>query len=194
VATVTGWQRLSSRVDEVLSAFHQRYPLRRGLPKEELRTRLGAEPRLFVRELERLKADGVATEDGPFVRLMSHTVAFSAQQERELGVLLDVLREAGVSPPGRADLEAELRISSELVDALIAQGRLVEVAADLVYDRDTLGTIVDRIRADIASNGPRTVAQIRDLLDASRKYTLALVGYTDEHKITRRVGDERVLY
>jgi selenocysteine-specific elongation factor len=38
------------------------------------------------------------------------------------------------------------------------------------------------------------VAQIRDLLDASRKYVLAIVGYTDEHKITRRVGDERVLY
>jgi selenocysteine-specific elongation factor len=194
VTTVGGWERLSARVNEVLSGFHQRYPLRRGLPKEELRTRLGAEPRLFVRELERLKADGVATEDGPFVRLVSHAVTFSAEQEREIAVLLDVLREAGVSPPDRADLEAELHMSSELIDALIAQGRLVEVAADLVYERDTLAEIVERIRADIAANGPRTVAQIRDLLDASRKYTLALVGYTDEHKITRRVGDERVLY
>ena len=51
-----------------------------------------------------------------------------------------------------------------------------------------------RIRADIEQHGPRTVAQIRDLLDASRKFALALVNYTDEHKITRRVGDERVLY
>ena len=51
-----------------------------------------------------------------------------------------------------------------------------------------------RIRADVERNGPRTVAQIRDLLDASRKYTLALVNYTDEHHITRRVGDQRVLY
>ena len=104
------------------------------------------------------------------------------------------MREAGVSPPDRADLEAELRISPELVDALIAQGRLVEVAAGLVYDSETLAEIVERIRGDIVANGPRTVAQIRDLLDASRKYTLALVSYTDEHKITRRVGDERVLY
>jgi selenocysteine-specific elongation factor len=87
-----------------------------------------------------------------------------------------------------------LRISSELVDALIAQGRLVEVAAGLLYDRDTLAAISERIRADIAAHGPRTVAQIRDMLDASRKYALALVNYTDEHKITRRVGDERVLY
>lgn len=194
VATTAGWQRLTAQVSDVLGGFHRRFPLRRGLPKEELRTRLGAEPRLFVRELERLKADGVATEDGPFVRLASHSVVFSAQEERQAAALLDVLREAGVSPPDRADLEAELRISSELVDALIAQGRVVEVAADLVYDRETLAEILERIRADIREHGPRTVAQIRDLLDASRKYTLALVGYTDEHKFTRRVGDERVLY
>jgi selenocysteine-specific elongation factor len=159
-----------------------------------LRTRLGADPRLFVRELERLKADGLAQEDGPFVRLASHTVTFSAEQERQVVSLLDVLREAGVSPPDRADLEAELRISPELVDALLAQGRLVEVSPGLIYERSTLEEIVGRIRADIRAHGPRTVAQIRDVLDASRKYTLALVGYTDEHKITRRTGDERVLY
>jgi selenocysteine-specific elongation factor len=194
VATISGWQRLSAQVSDTLGGFHRRYPLRRGLPKEELRTRLGAEPRLFVRELERLKADGVATEDGPFVRLSSHSVTFSAEQEIQIAELIDVLREAGVSPPDRPDLEAELRISSELVDALIAQGRLVEVAAGLLYDRETLAEIVERIRGDIQANGPRTVAQIRDLLDASRKFTLALVNYTDEHKLTRRVGDERVLY
>src|SRR5579871_5115144 len=194
VATPAGWQRLSSQVQTILSGFHTAYPLRRGLPKEELRTRLGADPRLFVRELERLKADGVATEDGPFVRLQTHTVSFSPAEEAQLASLLGVLQEAGVSPPDRGDLEAELRISSEVIDAAIADGRLVEVAAGLMYDRATLEAIVGRIREDIAANGARTVAQIRDLLDASRKYTLALVTYTDEHKITRRVGDTRVLY
>jgi len=194
VATPEGWQRLSTQVTAILSGFHTAYPLRRGLPKEELRTRLGADPRMFVRQLERLKADGVATEDGPFVRLLRHTVSFSPAQEAQLSSLLGVLQEAGVSPPDRVDLEAELRISSEVVDAAIADGRLVEVAAGLIYDRATLDGIVERIREDIAANGARTVAQIRDLLDASRKYTLALVTYTDEHKITRRVGDTRILY
>jgi selenocysteine-specific elongation factor len=177
-----------------LERFHHDYPLRRGLPKEELRTRLGAEPRLFVRELERLKAQGTATEDGPFVRLTGHRVVFSAAQEGQIVDLLGVLREAGVSPPDRIDLEADLHVSSELVDALLAQGRVVEVSAGLLYERDTLAEIVERIRADIVRHGPRSVAQIRDLLDASRKYVIALVNYTDERKITRRVADDRVLY
>jgi len=136
----------------------------------------------------------VAVEDGPFVRLATHSVQFSPGQQRQIDQLLAVLREAGVSPPDRDDLEAELRLSPELVDALLVQGPVVEVAAGLLYERETLEKIVDRIRGDIQQHGPRTVAQIRDLLDASRKFTLALVTYTDEHKITRRVGDERILY
>jgi selenocysteine-specific elongation factor len=194
VVSSAGWQRLTEQVATILGNYHRGYPLRRGLPKEELRTRLGADPRLFVRELETLKAQGLAAEDGPFVRLASHTVQFSAEQQRQVAQVLEVLREAGVSPPDRAELEAELGVSPELVDALIAQGRLVEVAAGLLYEQQALSEIVARIRADIQQHGPRTVAQIRDLLDASRKYTLALVSYTDEHKLTRRVGDLRTLY
>jgi selenocysteine-specific elongation factor len=194
VASLAGWAALTQRVESLLGTFHKGYPLRRGLPKEELRTRLGEDPRMFVRVLDRLKAQGTAAEDGPFVRLASHTVTFTVEQERQAKQVLDVLREAGVAPPDRAELETTLRVSPELTDALLAQGRLVEVAQGLVYDRATLDDIVARIRSDIEANGPRTVAQIRDLLDASRKYVLALVAYTDEHKLTRRVGDERVLY
>lgn len=194
VVSAAGWQGLTGRVESLLGSYHQGYPLRRGLPKEELRTRLGEDPRLFVRVLDMLKVQGVAAEDGPFVRLVRHQVQFTAAQQEQIRQLQGVLREAGVAPPDRAELEAALRVSPELIDALLGQGVLVEVAAGLVYDRSTLDQIVERIRNDITANGPRTVAQIRDLLDASRKYVLALVGYTDEHKITRRVGDERVLY
>jgi selenocysteine-specific elongation factor len=47
--------------------------------------------------------------------------------------------------------------------------------------------------AFLQQNGRITVAQVRDLFDTSRKYALALVGYLDDQRITRRVGDERVL-
>jgi selenocysteine-specific elongation factor len=194
VVSTNGWQLLTARIEALLDSHHKGFPLRRGLPKEELRTRLGEDPRLFVRVLDMLKVQGVATEDGPFVRLVSHQVQFTAAQQEQVRQLVGVLREAGVAPPDRAEFEAALRISPELTDALLGQGVLVEVAAGLVYERSVLDGIVERIRHDITANGPRTVAQIRDLLDASRKYVLAIVGYTDEHKITRRVGDERVLY
>ncbi|MHB8621488.1 MAG: SelB domain-containing protein, partial [Chloroflexota bacterium] len=38
-----------------------------------------------------------------------------------------------------------------------------------------------------------TVAQFRDLFQTSRKYALAFLEHLDERKITRRLGDERIL-
>ncbi len=194
VVSAGGWESLSGRVQSLLSAQHKSYPLRRGLPKEELRTRLGIEPRLFVRVLERLKAQEVAAEDGPYVRLVGHAVRLTPEQERQVAQVVDVLREADVSVPDRAEWESALRVSPELTNALLEQGRLVEVAPELLYARETLDALVRKIRAAIQQQGPLTVSQIRDVLGASRKYVLPLVGYTDEHKITRRVGDQRALY
>jgi selenocysteine-specific elongation factor len=194
VVSTAGWQALTRQVESLLGGFHRSYPLRRGLPKEELRTRLRADPRLFVRELEQLKTQGTVAEDGPFVRLSSHEVRLSADQQRQVDQILGVLHEAGVAPPDRAEWEAALGVSPELTDALLAQGVLVEVAAGLVYDRQTLDRLVASLVGDIREHGPRTVSQLRDVLDASRKYVLAILAYTDEHKLTRRVGDERVLY
>jgi selenocysteine-specific elongation factor len=194
VVSRRGWNTLVGEVTDTLRRFHREFPLRPGLPKEELRNRLSADTRLFGRELERLQAQGVVAEEGPFVRLPGHVVTFTPVQERQVHALVATLRRAGASPPDRSALESDLGIASELTDALLAQGRLVEVTTDLVFERSTLDQLVTLIRDDIEHNGPRTVAQIRDLLGASRKFALALVSYTDEHKITRRVGDQRHLY
>ena len=101
---------------------------------------------------------------------------------------------AGASPPSRGELEAELGLSPELLQALLDQGSLVEVSAELLYPRDVYDDLVARVVDAINLHGAITVAGVRDLFDTSRKYALALMSHLDERKITRRVGDERVLY
>ena len=163
-------------------------------PRRSCARGLGADPRLFVRVLERLETQGTAAEEGPSCGSRATRCSSRPTRSARPQQVIDVLREAGVAPPERADLEATLRVSPELTDALHRPGRAGRSHARACSTiAQTLETS-SPIRADITQNGPRTVAQIRDLLDASRKYVLALVGYTDEHKITRRVGDERVLY
>jgi selenocysteine-specific elongation factor len=177
-----------------LATYHRAYPLRRGMPKEELRTRLGVEPRLFQRLLQRLLAEGRLAESGPLLSLAEHRVAFTPEQERQVAELLDLLRRYGPAPPDRADFEAHLRISPALTQALLDRGELVEVSAELLYPREVYEQMVAQVVEAIRRDGPITVAGVRDLFDTSRKYALALMGHLDERKITRRVGDERVLY
>lgn len=64
---------------------------------------------------------------------------------------------------------------------------------DVIFLSETLDDMRDRIVAFLRENERMTVAQVRDLFGASRKYALALMTYLDEKRVTRRVGDERVL-
>jgi selenocysteine-specific elongation factor len=189
-----GWERIVGRIASALGTYHRTYPLRRGMPKEELRTRLGVESRLFQRLLQRLLDQGLLAESGPLVRLAEHSVRFDSEQEAKVAELLGLLRGYGSAPPDRDVLEAELRISPDLTQALIDRGQLVEVSPELLYPKEVYDELVAKVVEAIRQRGSITVAGVRDLFDTSRKYALALLGHLDERKLTRRVGDERVLY
>ncbi len=189
----SGWELLASRAAAVLNQYHETYPLRSGMPREELRTRLGLDARSYNRVQARLLENGAIDESGPLVQSASHVVQLSEQQRLSSAALLTELRSAGASPPTRQDLESEFKLSEELIDALIVRGDLVAVSNDLVYDRETYETITQAIVAAIREHGQISVAQVRDILGTSRRYALALMSHLDERRVTRRVGDERVL-
>jgi selenocysteine-specific elongation factor len=108
--------------------------------------------------------------------------------------LVAELRTAGASPPSRHELEARHGLSSEASQVLIERGALVEVAQDLIYSSDVLERLVGDVVGAIREQGSISVAGVRDLTGTSRKYSLALLAYLDERRVTRRVGDDRVLY
>jgi selenocysteine-specific elongation factor len=189
-----GWDRIAAGARSQIEAHHRTYPLRRGMPKEELRTRIGLDSRTFARVVGRLLGEGVVREAGPFLALPNHEVCLAPEIQIRADRLLANLRAAGASPPGRRELEEWHGLSSEASQVLIERGDLVEVAPDLIYLRDMLDRIVGDVVAAIRQHGSISVAGVRDLTGTSRKYSLAILAHLDEHRVTRRVGDDRVLF
>jgi selenocysteine-specific elongation factor len=89
--------------------------------------------------------------------------------------------------------EAIAQSDAEIVSALMYQGKLVRLSEDVLLLQETYDEMVVGIVAFIREHGSMTVAQVRDRFNTSRKYALALMERLDEQRITRRVGDERVL-
>lgn len=121
------------------------------------------------------------------VRLDSHHVHLSKDQQAIADTFLESLTRNSYSPPG------DLEIGSEILDILIEQRRVVKVADNIIYIASAYDEMVERITDHIKSRGKITVAEVRDLFHTSRKYALAMMEHLDERKITKRVGDERVL-
>ena len=192
-ATLAGRDRLANRVTSYLASYHQQFPLRAGMPREELRSRVGLPTRLANLVLDSLAAAGQVTLGEATARLPDHQPTFSPAQETKVEWLLGALGRDRYSPPSLAKLSSETRLEPELVGALLEQHRIVRVAEGIYYLPDAYDAMVGGITGRLREAGSITVGEVRDLFNTSRKYSLAIMEHLDEQRITRRVGDTRVL-
>jgi len=186
-----GWSALMDRTTQLVGDYHRQYPLRAGMPKEELKSRLRLAPRLFNEVVTRAVWEGRLSETETVVRLPGHEVRFTPEQQARVDRLLQDFTRNPYTPPSLS--EAEAQVGSEVLYALIEQGRLVKTSEDVAFLAEAYQEMVKRVIAHIQEHGSITVAQVRDMFGASRKYALALMEHLDDRRITRRVGDERVL-
>ena len=191
VTTPHAWQALVGQMTDLLRAYHQQYPARLGMPKEEVKSRLKMPARPFNEIIQQAAAEGAVASDEAALRLPSHTPHFRPDEQAKVDALLAAFRRSPYATPSVA--ECEQAVGSEVFNALVEQGRLVKVSAEVVFLAETYDEMVDRVVRFIKENGSITVAQVRDMFSASRKYALALMEHLDQRKVTRRVGDERVL-
>ena len=185
--TAAGWASLSDRATSFLDGYHERFPLRKGAPKEELRNRLGMTSQVFGSALPRLQEVGVLVEEGPVVRRTGHVRRLSDAQQAQVDAYKRQLESSPYSPPTDSPLDAEL------LSVLADQEEVVRVTEAVVFAASAYKEMVEKVSAYIDENGEVTVGDVRDMFGTSRKYALALLDHMDQQRVTRRVGDARVL-
>jgi selenocysteine-specific elongation factor len=194
--TRSGWGGLRERTEALLGDYHSQFPLRIGMPREEVKSRLGRTmprltSRLFNEIVDRAIQEGWLVEEASAIRLASHQATFTPKQQQAVDYLLYTFRREPYTTPSVTQCEEQ--VGNEVLNALIEQGQLVKLNEDVIFMTETFEEMRDRVVAYLQENSSITVAQVRDLFGTSRKYALALLGTLDERRITRRVGDERVL-
>jgi len=191
LAACTWWSATTEQLSSDLSAYHQKFPLRAGMGREALRSGLRLEAKVFNAALARAAAEGLVADEGAIVRLPSHAVELSPEQQRRVETLLTSFRSQPYAPPSFKESVAV--VGEEVLGVLISRGDLVQVSSVVLFLRETYDELVSRIRARIEREGYVTLAQTRDMLGTTRKYAQALLEHLDEIGVTKRVGDERVL-
>ncbi len=186
-----GWQQLHDKLDDMLHTYHQEHPLRLGMPREELRSRLKLTPTVFNPLIKQAAADGLLIENQTIIAAPDHQVNFNSAQQVKIDGLLRQFANAGINSPSVK--EAKTAVGEELYYALIDQELLRPLNQDVVYAASEYQKITKTIINFLQKNGSINAAQTRDLLQTSRKYAIALLEHLDDIKVTRRVGDAREL-
>jgi len=185
--TAVGWEHLTKEATTILQDYHRRFLLHPGMPKAELGSRLKL-GRHSPDVWQKLAGDGVLSEEGLIVRLSSHQVKLTPAQQARVDDFLRSLEQSPYSPPGDQIPEPDL------LNLLVGQQRVVKVSDSVVFSARAYDEMVKRVTSHLKTSGKVTLAEVRDMFQTSRKYAQALLEHLDEKKITRRAGDERVLY
>ena len=214
--TSTLVQSLGQQMLGRVEAFHKANPLQPGINKDELRESLGLAPEIFrgvLNALVQSPRESKAQPDAPLtpvfgmsgrlqltgdvVHAAGKGVVLREEEAESKAQIERAFAEAGLKVPLLKEVLAGLPVdkvrAQKIVTLLLRDRVLVKLSDDLVFHRDALAALRSQIIAQKTKTPKLNVANFKDLFGITRKYAIPLLEYLDRERVTRRVGDERII-
>ncbi|MCJ7715528.1 MAG: SelB C-terminal domain-containing protein, partial [Anaerolineales bacterium] len=185
------WNEVKSNLESMIEKYHQDYPLRSGMSREELKNQSGLPGPIYQLVLEALIMDEKISQLGPEVLVEGFLINFSSEQTKTVNALMDRFKQNPFLPPSVKDCRED--VGEELFNALISLKSLQQISPEVVFTPDTYQKMILEVKKILEKEGTITVARSRDHFGSSRKYMLAFLEKLDSEGITIREGDVRRL-
>ena len=190
---------LNGRVLKILVEYHETYPLRPGLNKEELKTRIPplADNKLLAFILENLTETKAVGVEQDLIHLSGHRPSLAKEHEEIESRLLHTYKQAGLTPPYFKDVSAGLtgnvNQQREVLELMLNKNILVRVKDDLYFHHQALEGVKKQILDHFHETKELTTPRFKEMTGLTRKYLIPLLEYFDTQGLTMRLGDIRVL-
>lgn len=185
------WNTLSGKILQTIEAYHKQFPLRRGIPREELKSKLKLQPRAFNTSINKMIAEHSLADHSVWLSKHGHEIKFDGTDQVKAKELLKTFEKNPTATPSVR--ECQSMAGEEIVNALIELGELIAVSPDVLFRKKDYEALTAKVRIAIETNGEITLAEARDVLNTTRKYAQALLEHLDAAGITLRTGDSRRL-
>jgi selenocysteine-specific elongation factor len=190
-------QTTREKIVAALEAFHKANPLVGGISKEELREKLDLHQTVMEALLAQLARDRKTEASGEQIRLAGRGVELKDEEAKAKQQIEKAFADAGLKVPLLKEVLDKLPVdkarAQKLVTLLLRDRVLVKLADDLVFHQSALQNLRQLIAAQKAKTPKIDVPAFKDLIGVTRKYAIPLLEYLDQQRVTRRVGDERVI-
>ena len=198
VIEISQYQRLREMILIQLREFHQRFPMRTGLAKEEVRTKLPVEldMKLFQILINGLIQSKEVVLERDKLKLHGHQIS-SADEKGLVKRVEEAVLRGKLQPPSPKELSEEWSEEQERVVAvfehLAHEGVLVKIKSGMYFHRIPFENLKGELIKFLKSHKEITTSQFKELTGASRKYVIPLIEYFDQMKLTLRLGEKRIL-
>jgi selenocysteine-specific elongation factor len=192
---------LSRALVDAVAAFHRAQPLSEGIPREEAREKIfaGADAAVFELALASL-AETRTVVGRDRLALGTHRVALSDADADSRAAIERAYKDGGLTPPDAAGVAKASGLAPAVVEkltTLLLRQKALQRIDTLIFHADVLTALKKEIAGLKASSpGGRAtvdVATFKERYGMSRKFAIPLLEFLDRERITRRVGDARIV-
>jgi selenocysteine-specific elongation factor len=191
------YKKAREEILNTLTRYHQDFPLKVGLLKEELRSRtVGSNnPKLFNFVINQLTQEEVIVQERELLRLKEHRVTLAQDQEKVRQQIEEIYLKSGIQPPYFKEIKEKFpgTTAPDVLGVMVKDGVLIKVKEDLYFHKDVIEELKNRLVEFLKDTGEIDTPQFKEMTNASRKYTIPLLEYFDITQLTMRVGDKRML-
>lgn len=191
--------QLKREIVSVLGGYHQDNPLKAGMSKEELKSKLPPKlsTRLFNLAINQMIGDESIVQEEEWIRLAEHTVSLGIDQADVKTRIMDTYSASGLQPPYFKALSDTLSIDTAQAKAVLQlltdEGRIIKVKEDLYFDAEAVETLKNRLVTFLETNEEIDTPRFKEMTGVSRKFVIPLIEYFDAKHVTIRIGDIRKL-
>jgi selenocysteine-specific elongation factor len=182
---------------ETAARFHDENPLAPGMTAATLRENVRANAEVFEFALVSLLRARKIESVGELMRLPGRGVVMKDDEAESRKIIERSFAAAGLKVPALKDVLAGLKIDQtrahKIMTLLLRDKILIKVSDDLVFHQSALAELRKSLAAQKLVSPRLDVACFKDLTGVSRKYAIPLLEYLDRERVTKRVGNERVI-
>ncbi|PYX26757.1 MAG: selenocysteine-specific translation elongation factor [Acidobacteria bacterium] len=195
--SASAYAQLLSALTTHVAEFHKRNPLVTGVSTEELRDKLHVSGEIFSSAIDTLVRDRKLEVAGELAHLPGRGVVMKDDETESKQTIEQAFASAGLKVPSLKEVLASLKVdkvrAQKIVTLLLREKTLVKVSDDLVFHQIALTDLRQKIVALKGTSPKIDVGRFKDLTGVSRKYAIPLLEYLDRERVTRRMGDERII-
>ncbi len=193
----SSFEQLGAALSNAVATFHKNNPLAPGISKEELRDKLQVRPEIFSEVLDGLIHAKKVVAAGEHVHLPGRGVTMKDEETESKKTIEQAFASSGLKVPSLREVIAGLKVdkvrAQKIVTLLLRDKILIKISEELVFHQSALTDLRQKMAALKSTSPKMDVARFKDLTGVSRKYAIPLLEYLDRERVTKRVGDERII-
>ncbi|NBI05705.1 selenocysteine-specific translation elongation factor [Senegalia massiliensis] len=194
------FEYIKMEIIEFLQKYHEKNSLKKGILKEEIKSKYfsNIKPKLSELFIDKLIYDNIIKQDNLYISLNNFQIKYNEKEKSIKDNIYDLILKDKFNPPKINELIKILQHKEEevlkVIDSCIQQEGIILLDEDIIISKQAYDNSLDIIRDYLNKNSSISLGEFRDLLNTSRKFAMALLEDFDRNKFTKRIEDKRIIY